>query len=591
MESPGRRPLWKGGWHDLGRSPTPWVVAGAGVLFVLGLGWGLPASDTWDNDGVAPRDFLVAVAQTFDKSAFDVAYLHLAPVHLLLLALLTLPITLSATLASRGTGPVGLVHELLQPSYMTVIAWVARFVSAAMALGHVWALGKIGEELRGRRAGALVAAVTSLNVGLVYYAHTTNLEVPHLFWASLALLELVRAMARREPRRLRAFAILGALAIGTKDQAAGIFVLGAPLAIGFWWAKDPWAKEHRTQVAREALLALALALAVFLVTDEVVINPSGFAARVRFLLGPASQDYAEYTRDGAGRRAVLVDMALHFSWFLPIVFAPFSLVGLLAFCRAHSHKRAAALVPLWGALSFIVAINFTTLRTEHRFILLPIEMLGVYAGLGLDVGLAAAETRTRKSARRAWVLVGALFASAAFKAVGVDVVLLFDPRYDAEAWMRDHVAPGDRIETYGLNVYLPRFPTNARVERIAPDPTAGRNPLYGVTEVQEAWAGLSERRPQWIVVSDAWVWHYLKDPPPQADGRILPWSQVTEAEDAVASRYFRALLGGKLGYRTARLCRWTSSVWPAVRIHASTGESVWILERQSDSEEGAKTRS
>src|SRR5580658_5737715 len=103
-----------------------WVLAGAASLFVAGLGWGLPASDTWDNDGVAPRDFLVTVAETFDKGSFDVAYLHLAPVHPLLLALVTLPITLVAALASHGTTPAAIVHEIVQARYMTAIAWVAR---------------------------------------------------------------------------------------------------------------------------------------------------------------------------------------------------------------------------------------------------------------------------------------------------------------------------------------------------------------------------------------------------------------------------------------------------------------------------------
>jgi hypothetical protein len=558
-----------------------WVLAGAGVLFAVGLGWGLPASDTWDNDGVAPRDFLVAVAETFDKGSLDVAYLHLAPVHLLLLTVLTLPITLVAALASHGTAPAALIHEIIQTRYMTAIAWVARAVNVGMALGHIWALGKIGAELRGRRAGALVAAITSLNAAFVYYAHTSNLEVPYLFWASLALLELVRAMARNEPRRLRVFAILGALAIGTKDQAAGIFVVGAPAAVGFWWAKDAWASEHRKEVTREALLALGVALAAFLIADEVVINPAGFVARVRYLLGPASQDHAEYTRDGAGHIAALADMARHFAWFFPIALAPLSLVGLVAVLRG-SDQRAAGLVPIFAAFSFTVAITLTALRTEHRFVLFPMEMLGVYAGLGLDAWLAAAEARTRNSRWLASGAAGILLGWAAFKGVGVDAVLLFDPRYDAEGWMHEHVAPGDLIETYGINVYLPRFPADARVERVGPEPTGVRSPLDGVAEVQDAWDGLTERRPQWIVVSDAWVWHYLKDPPDDGGGRVFPRAQREEAHDAGASRYFRALLRGELGYRTARLSRWTSSVWPAVRIHASTAESLWILERERD---------
>jgi hypothetical protein len=590
MESPGERNPRERGWRArvgfVARSPLSVVLVGVGLLFVVGLGWGLPASDTWDNDGVAPRDFLVAIAETFAKGSFDVAYLHLAPVHLALLALVTLPITIAAALTSHSTSPAALIHTFIQPATMTAIAWVARSVSVFMAIGQVWALGKVGETIRGQRAGVLVATVAGVNATLVYYAHTTNLEVPYLFWASLALLQLVRAVARGEPRRLRAFAVLGALSIGTKDQAAGIFLLGAPAAIAFWWCNGAWAKRHSKEVAREAFLALGLALGIFLVTDEVVVNPAGFLARVRFLFGPASQDHAEYTRDTAGRVAVLVDLLRHFSWFFPIALAPLAIVGIVAPSRttaepaAQGDRRAAGLVPLFFMLSFTVTINFTTLRTEHRFILFPMEMLGIYAGLGLDAAISATAERPRRVRRWTWGAVGALLGWGLWDATAVDVVLLFDPRYEAEAWMRDHVAPGDLIETYGLNVYLPRFAADARVVRVGPEPMDRRSPLYGMGEVQDAWDKVSERQPRWIVVSDAWVWHYLSDPPSPTRGRILPRAQVEEASDRDASRYFRALLGGRLGYRMVHLSGWTSRVWPAIRIHSSTGESVWILERE-----------
>jgi hypothetical protein len=543
----------------------------------VGLGWGLPASDTWDNDGVAPRDFLVAVTQTFDKGPFDFAYLHLAPVHLVLLALLTLPVTVSALLAAHGTTPDAIVHQIIQVPYMTVIAWIARGVSVAMALGNVWALGKIGEELRGRRAGTLVAAVAGLNATLVYYAHTSNLDVPSLFWSSLALLALVRALARREPARFRTFAVFGALAIGTKDQAAGAFLLAAPAAVGIWVMTDDWARANRGRVFRDAAVGLAWAVAVFLVTDEVIINPTGFLARVHFLLGPASVDHAEYTRDLVGRSAALFDLGTRFRWFFPLAFAPFPFVGLWAVLRGRPEKRSAGWVPLLAILSFVLTITLTTLRTEHRFILFPMEMVGLYAGLGLDrVLVAGGDGKGRWIARAA---VGALLAVALFDAAAVDIVLLFDPRYDAEAFLRSHIAPGDPIETYGINVYLPRFPKDARVLRVGPDAVRSRSPLADVVEVEDVWDNLAARNPKWIIVSEAWVWHYLKDPPKGERGRILPFAQVEQARDTAASGYFRALLRGDLGYRKARLCHFESSMWPTVRIHSSTGEDIWILER------------
>ena len=49
----------------LWRSPLGKILAAAAVLRLAGLFWGLPASDGWDDDGVAPRDFLVGVLETF----------------------------------------------------------------------------------------------------------------------------------------------------------------------------------------------------------------------------------------------------------------------------------------------------------------------------------------------------------------------------------------------------------------------------------------------------------------------------------------------------------------------------------------------
>jgi hypothetical protein len=40
---------------QLARAPMTWILATVVALHVLGLSWGLPGSDGWDNDGVAPR--------------------------------------------------------------------------------------------------------------------------------------------------------------------------------------------------------------------------------------------------------------------------------------------------------------------------------------------------------------------------------------------------------------------------------------------------------------------------------------------------------------------------------------------------------
>ena len=46
------------------RHPLFWILLAAMGLRLAGLFWGLPASDGWDDDGFAPRNFLTALALT-----------------------------------------------------------------------------------------------------------------------------------------------------------------------------------------------------------------------------------------------------------------------------------------------------------------------------------------------------------------------------------------------------------------------------------------------------------------------------------------------------------------------------------------------
>ena len=468
---------------------------------------------------------------------------------------------------------------MIQTPTMTAIAWVARGTSVAMALATVWALGRTAREVAGKRAGVLVSAVSALDVALVYYAHATNLEVPYLFWGALALLFLVRAVVREEPRRLRRFAVLAALAIGSKDQAAGLFLLGAPAVLGLWMrASDP---PRRRAVLREALVALGIAVAVFLVADEVVVNPTGFAARVRFLLGPASQDHGEYAPGWPGTAALVVDLGRHLALGFPWLLVPFTVVGLIAAVSGRSSadrgRRPAALAPLLFAASFAVCINLTAKRTEHRFVLPELLAAGFYGGIGMDRVARWAKGSARIAA---WGLIGLTLTWSLLDAASVDAALLHDPRYDAEACLRERAQPGDTVEVYGNNVYLPRIPAGLVATRVGPDPVVGRSPRPDLHEVSDAFDGLARRDPRWIVLPYAWAAKYIEDAaPPATDGRRAPPAQHVPEGDP-GRPFFRALVAGRAGYRVACYATYDGGLWPRVDIHASTGMPVWVFERR-----------
>ena len=551
-------------------SPLAWVLAAQCCLHLVGIGWGLPASDGWDNDGVAPRDFLAGVVETFSPGH----YFRYPPVHLLLLTGLTSPVSIIALARARSLSPVDVISEITRVPYMTVLAAVARTVSAVMAVGLVWALAKTAEEIRGKSAGLWTAALAGVCVPFIYYAQTSNLDVPYLFWACLAVLSAVRAVGRGDARLLRRVGVFAALSVGTKDQAYALFAIAAPVAILLWMGVETSAAGRRRRtVGVEALRACASGVAMLVVIDGPLYNPRGFFRRAAYLLGPASQPFAEYTDDWSGRTQALTDVVRRFGSLYPAAFAVPVLLGgalLVRDLRSEPRRLLAGLLPLLVAVSFTLAFNCVARRTDHRFVLPQGAMLSIYGGVGLDA--LARGIRPWLARWTARIAVGAAFGQGVLAALDVDANLLLDPRYDAEGWLRTHVREGDAVETYGLNVYLPRFPPAARVRRVGPEPLLGRSPLPGVEEVVAAYGDAPARAARVLVVPEAWAGRYL------SQGR---------AGEGDAGDYFRRLRQGQVGgYRLAYTARWDHAWWPPLDIHASTSREVWIYERSEGSEHG-----
>jgi 4-amino-4-deoxy-L-arabinose transferase-like glycosyltransferase len=467
---------------------------------------------------------------------------------------------------------------------MTVIAYVARLVTIAMSLGIIYAIAKMAEELRGRRASWCAAAVCAVNAPFTYYAKTSNLDVPYLFWTCLALLALMRAIARREPDRLRTMALCAGLAVGTKDQAYAVFIGCVPAACGLWLALDSWARVHIRRIFRAAWVAALAGGALVVAVDGVIFNPTGFRARVAFLVGPASQDFVNYTIDWAGRAVVIRDSLANFGWFYPWVFVGFVVFGaaLLRALWPEKEKFVASLVPALAALSFTVGFNCVARRTEHRFLLPQALLVAVYAGIAVEQLVFEIRAPVTRGVSRA--ATGAAFALAIFGCANVDANLLLDPRYESEAWLDANVATGDAIEVHGLNVYLPRLPFRARVTRIGPDPAARRSPLPGVVELQDAYGDIDARRPRFIVVSEGWVWRYRQVP--DRSGAPVEWGRspapalVENAADQDAVTFFRGLFEETRGYRVAHTSSFNSRVWSALDYHKSTSRGVWVFQRQ-----------
>ena len=564
----------------LARSPLAWIVLLVGVLHAVAMGWGLPGSDGWDNDGIAPRDFLPGLAETFTPGHF---YTY-PPLQLAIVAVLTLPVTLVAVVRAPALTLASVVREIIEVPYMTAMSIVARVIVLAMSLGIVLAVARLAEEIRAaelgldpareprvgasayddpriRRAGICAALFVGLNASLTYYGKVSNLDVPYLFWGTWALVYLARAI--RGQRSWRTGFILAALAVTTKDQAYALFLLSLPIYLVRAVILD------RKRV-RELAVASAIALALLLVIDGAVFNPSGFRARIGFLLGPASQDYAEYASTWDGRRRLLLDAAESFQLQYPFAMLLFVGVGL-----RHLRRSALGALPLLVALSFTIAFEMATRRTEARFLLPQAIMLAVYGGAGLEAFFWNARRALRWGGRAVAVVPLAL---GLFRAVSVDVNMLHDPRYAAEEWLAANVRPGDTIEVYGLNVYMPRLPRWAHVVRVGPEPVDKRNPMPGFEEVQAPYELAPQRSPTWIIVCWGWAWRVF-DRPPLVAGQVKA-TTLERADAQPTRRYFRQLADQALGYYSTFNSDYDPSVFPVVDIHGTTSRTIWIYKRR-----------
>jgi 4-amino-4-deoxy-L-arabinose transferase-like glycosyltransferase len=558
------------------RSPLFWILCAAAVLRLAGIGWGLPASDGWDDDGIAPRNFLVGLAQTYASGS----YFTYPPLHMFILAGLTLPGWLIALYHAHSLTPRDVIAEMIQVPYMTYFSLTARVLSAAMSLGIVYLIGKMAETIAGARAGVFAAAACVLNASFTYYSQVSNLDVPYLFWSCLALLGCMRVIAEHAPRHMRWAALSAAAAVATKDQAYALFILSVPLALAAWFALDCWPRQNWRRVVVTLLIWAAIALAALLVIDGAVFNPAGFAHRIAFLTGPASADYAEYLNNWSGRLTLLEDAWGNFPRYYPAAAVILGVMGILCLPRRGARPLfCASLLPLFAMISFTVAFNFMVLRSEPRFLLPQAIFLAVYIGIAADRIFCVTGRWPRLLGRAFVVAVAGL---AFYQCAAVDAAFMLDPRYDAERWLIANVRPGDMIETYGVNAYLPRFPADAVVTRLDGRPLKSRNPLPNVTEVNQPLGSIIARRPHFVVVSGFWVKYYLTPVSlPQGRGRAIPRVVQSALGDVDARKYFTALFEGKLPYRLVHVAGYVPGFWVAARGYESLDQTTYVFERVS----------
>jgi hypothetical protein len=542
------------------RSPEALVVVLFLVVVGAGAGWGLPGSDSWAADSISPRSCgLGAIAETFTPGHFHIY----PPLHMLLLTVLSLPwMGLAALRVGADVGALG--RELIKPQYMTPIEVSARLVTALMALGVLRNVYVLWTRLAGRRVALLAALLLTTSATFVYYAHTGNLDVPALFWVTLALLELDRVSAG-EPRHTQALLCCVAAAL-TKDQAVAALIVPAFLALALPPSGETAAAARLRPLARGVVLALV----AYALLSGFAVNPHGFVRRLGTLFGPASQSWAGYPPGLAGLVPLAHDALARtpelISW--PVAVAAAGGLGLAACTPSPSRLRR--LLPASAAASFFLLFDCTARRTEVRFLLPVALLLTPYAALLF----AAAWTRLPR-ARAAGVALGLLaLVPGWLEVASLDGALLADPRYEAERWLAG-LPPGTSVEVYGGPIFLPRIPATLTAVRPGIEPVADRQEIPGVLDVVDPLMDPRERGAPVIVLATE-----LSSARASAEPTAATPFGLMQYRDERSRAMLRHLADGSFGYHRVLRARCVLP-WPLAceSIHGSTAGEVWIYAR------------
>ena len=487
---PPRRPVF---FH-----PFLYVLLLALPLFAWGISWGLPSRVGWAGDEIMPR----AVEQAARRGFAGGWHTKYPPVHYMVLAALHAPIR---ALAGEEVSPAELNHRLILAS---------RWLSVLMALGAVWAVYRAACEVTDRRGAALAALAVALAPPFVYFAKTTNPEMPMLFWLALSLWLYLRTLRRHRLRDWLLLAVTAALAVGSKDQAYGFYVL-APLAL------LPALARHRraegkpggpsTLLDRRVLLAVAAGLIAFALAFNLPANWQGFQRHLQTLTGAgaASEEAQEYPATVAGHLANLTQNLRHLAFCLGWPLFALSVAGAAAALlnpRDPGNRRLRALLLL--GLSYYATFLAPILFSRDRYTLPLVLVLAPCAGALVTrhlakPGLARPLLAATLTAALAW---------SALRAVSINRRMTHDSRYQAEAWLAAH--PGQAVAV-GRPKHVPRIPridwrkalrTNARALNSA----------------------------DYVVIN------------------------VTDLRTPAERRVYEELLSGNLGYHLAHRFRWTS---------------------------------
>lgn len=463
------------------------LILVASLLYAWGIRWGLPSAEGWAADEIVPSDVLEAMRRSF-TNGWHTRY---PPLHYYLLAVVYRAVFFLFGSQTPLTDPSAPIYAVL------FIA--GRCLSLLMAAGVVLVVYRCARLLADHSGALVAAALVAFLPGMAYYAKLANLDVPYMFWWSLSLLFQIRSFAHHRRRDYLLFAVFAALALGTKDQAYGLYVLIVPmLVVSRYFHIESRSRPGALLQAvfgRDLWLAGLAGAAVLVAIHNPFGNPSGCLSHFEAIIASA-HDFRVFDRGPRGYLGLFIDTARSLDFAMGG-----SALVLGAAGAIHLLKPRRDLAPRLSLLVSIVSYGIfflgVILYCYDRFVLPVAVILSIGSGR-----LFAASVRAKSAVRLpmlAWIAATIVFALG--RVITLDLVMANDSRRSVRSWLED-VASDKKIATIGPPIMLPNLagfaaknivPSVNRLRRMRPDCLVINSDYVGYVESGDSSPGFFTR--------------------------------------------------------------------------------------------------
>jgi len=437
------------------------------VIYLPLIGWGLPYATTptriktYAVDELLPLDALAEMHNTFVVSKPDRNYGYpwghyfaLASVQAPYVAYLKLTGQMSGSAAAY---PYGLQDPVAALRALTLIG---RLLAVAMGAGVVVLAYFLSTIMWDHRTGVLAACLTMLSYPHVYYSRVGNPDVALVFWSALGLVAFALILKDGlTSRRAVWLGLAAGMAMGTKDQGLVVFL---PLGIALLFPQLNAGADGRYQW--KALAGgLVAACASYLLATGMLVDPKRHLLHVYYLFAeqgsvtwmPIYHAAIPKTFDGILEMLRKTGAGLDAMISLPVLLAA---VAGAALAFRTSPRYLVLLLPL---PTLFLILTLPTGTVGYRYLYPLTFMVDAFAAAGLVwVG--------RKYSPAVMVaLCIIVLGSRALVAADLSYAQFHETRSLAGDWLRSHARPGDTVEFFGVEQYLPPLPAQIPARRIA----------------------------------------------------------------------------------------------------------------------------